>query len=119
MNILLGFDGSAMADQAITEVIALSELAEDVTVILYDINEDSLADIDARIQDQLESNGIDAEIRHAEENAGAQIVETAESEGFDRIVVPGGSRSPLGKIQLNDVVEFVLLNAQTSVTLAR
>ncbi len=43
----------------------------------------------------------------------------AESEEFDRIVLGGGGRSPLGKIQLGPIVEFVLLNAQTPVTLIR
>ena len=43
----------------------------------------------------------------------------AERDGFDRIVLGGGERSTLGKIQLGSIVEFVLLNAQTPVTLVR
>jgi nucleotide-binding universal stress UspA family protein len=46
-------------------------------------------------------------------------VELADSEGFDRLVIPGGKRSPLGKIRLDDLIEFVLLNAETTVTLHR
>jgi len=46
-------------------------------------------------------------------------VTIANQESFDRIVLGSGERSPLGKIQLGSVAEFVLLNAQTSVTLVR
>jgi nucleotide-binding universal stress UspA family protein len=53
------------------------------------------------------------------EDPAGRLVELAETEGFDRIAIPGGERSPLGKIQLDSVAEFVLLNATTTVTLIR
>ena len=117
MKILLGFDGSNLADHAIGEVQELADPAGEVTVAVYGVADE--AEIEARLKDQFESEGLDVEVRHIEGNPGGPLVEIAESEGFDRIVLPGGSRSPLGKIQLDSVVEFVVLNAQTSVTLAR
>jgi len=50
---------------------------------------------------------------------GSRLVELAEREGADRIVLGGGETSPLGKVQLGSVAEFVLLNAKTTVTLVR
>lgn len=117
MKILLGYDGSTLADHAIAEVRRLAEVSGDVTVAIYNVEKEQ--DIEARIRDQLESEGIEPAVCHIKGDAGGQLVEIAESEEFDRIVLPGGSRSPLGKIQLDSVVEFVILNAQTSVTLAR
>ena len=117
MKILLGFDGSALADHAIGEVSELTDRSGEVTVAVYGVDDE--AEIGKRVEDQFETAGIDVDIRHIEGNPGGRLVEMAEAEGFDRIVLPGGSRSPLGKIQLDSVVEFVVLNAQTSVTLAR
>jgi len=47
------------------------------------------------------------------------LVEVAEREGFDRIVLGGGETSPLGKVKLGSIAEFVILNAGVSVTLIR
>jgi nucleotide-binding universal stress UspA family protein len=43
----------------------------------------------------------------------------AEREGFDRVVLGGGETSPLGKVTLGEIAEFVVLNANVSVTLVR
>ena len=53
------------------------------------------------------------------EGIDSDLLELADDGGYDRIVLPGGRRSPLGKIQLGSTLEFVLLNAQTTVTLVR
>ena len=81
----------------------------------------SIEELEARVRTELSELGVDAEIRTigADEDLGGYLVETAEREEFDRIVLEGGDRSPMGKIQLSSTAEFVLLNARTSVTLVR
>jgi nucleotide-binding universal stress UspA family protein len=46
-------------------------------------------------------------------------VEIAEREAFDEVVLGGGHTSPMGKITIGPIAEFVLLNAKTSVRLVR
>lgn len=119
MDVLLGFDGSTLADRAIREAVVLAGESGTVTVAVYGIDEGSREDVEATIREEFESADVEVAFRRVDESPGGQLVELAEAEGFDRIILPGGSRSPLGKIQLDGVAEFVLLNAQTSVTLAR
>lgn len=71
------------------------------------------------VESVLESTGVDATVRHVEGDAGSQLVDIAESEDFDEIVIGGGSTSPMGKIKIDATAEFVLLNAHTTVTLVR
>ena len=47
------------------------------------------------------------------------MIEIAETEDFEEIVLGGGHTSPMGKITIGPIAEFVLLNAKTSVTLVR
>lgn len=63
--------------------------------------------------------GIDVSIRHLDGDPGSQLVDVAEAEGFDELVIGGGSESPMGKITIGSTAEFVLLNAHTTVTLVR
>ena len=63
--------------------------------------------------------GIDAEVRRVEGDPGSRLVEIAETEAFEEIVLGGGHTSPMGKITIGPIAEFVLLNAKTSVTLVR
>ena len=63
--------------------------------------------------------GFDAEVTILSGHPGSQLVEFAERGSFDRIVLGGGETSPLGKVQLGEISEFVILNAQTTVTLIR
>jgi len=63
--------------------------------------------------------GIDAEVRVLEGEPGPTLVDVAEREGFDELAIGGGTESPMGKIRLGPVTEFVLLNATMSVRLVR
>jgi nucleotide-binding universal stress UspA family protein len=63
--------------------------------------------------------GIDITIRHLDGDPGSQLVDVAEQEAFDELVIGGGSTSPMGKITIGATAEFVLLNAHTTVTLVR
>jgi nucleotide-binding universal stress UspA family protein len=123
MKLLLGVGGSELSYLALTETLErASETGDELTIAIFE-NEDIDADFDTvrqRVQDHIEESGLAPPIRHIEgASPGSELVNIAESEEFDRIVLGGGGRSPLGKIQLGPIVEFVLLNAQTPVTLIR
>jgi nucleotide-binding universal stress UspA family protein len=122
MEVLIGVGGSELSYLALDEVIKRArEVGDSLTVAVFE-NEEVGADraaVLAEIRDRLEDAGADAEIRQIEGAPGAGLVEIADGEGYDRIVLGSGSRSTLGKIQLGSVAEFVLLNAGTPVTLIR
>ncbi|WP_336336622.1 universal stress protein [Haloarcula brevis] len=123
MKLLLGVGGSDLSYQALTETLdRVSETGDELTIVTFE-NEDVDADPEAvrqRVREHIAESGLDPALRHIEGSSpGSELVNIAESEGFDRIVLGGGGRSPLGKIQLGPIVEFVLLNAQTPVTLIR
>ncbi|MGB9930920.1 universal stress protein [Haloarcula amylolytica] len=123
MKLLLGVGGSELSYQALTETLErVSETGDELTVVIFE-NEDSDADLETvqqRVQERIDESGLEPPLRHIDGTSpGSELVNIAESEEFDRIVLGGGGRSPLGKIQLGPVVEFVLLNAQTPVTLIR
>ena len=123
MDILLGVGGSELSYHALEETIDRAHATGDqVTVAVFN-NEEISADMDdvqARVEETLAEADFEAEIRHLEGNSpGSELVSLAENETFDRIVLGGGERSTLGKIQLGSIVEFVLLNSQTPVTLIR
>lgn len=123
MDILLGVGGSELSYHALDETIdRAAETGDSLTVAVFR-NEEVSADLDeirAKVEDRLAESDFDANIRVLEDDSpGSALVSLAENDGFDRIVLGGGERSTLGKIQLGSIVEFVLLNAQTPVTLIR
>jgi len=122
MKLLLGAGGSELSYQALEETIErASEVGDDLTVAVFD-NEEMDTDADEviqRVQETLDEADFEAEIRQIDGDPGSRLVDIAESETFDRIVLGSGERSTLGKIQLGSIAEFVLLNAQTPVTLIR
>jgi len=123
MDILLGVGGSELSYQALEETIDRAQATGDELTVAIFHNEEVSADADeiqARVEETLADSEFDATIRRLEgDSPGSELVSLAESEGFDRIVLGGGERSTLGKIQLGSIVEFVLLNSQTPVTLIR
>lgn len=120
MKLLLGLDGSELSMRALDETAARArDTGDTLAVAVYEGPESvELDEIADRAGERLTEAGLDAEIHYLERDPGSQLVEIAE-DGFDRIVVGGGTVSPMGKIRIGDVLEFVLVNAQTSVTLVR
>ena len=123
MNILLGVGGGDRSFRALEETVQRVRAAGDeLTVAVYSDGEDddrTLAAVATAVRERLEELDFEAPLRHIEGDPGSTLVAIAEDEGFDRIALAGGHRSPLGKIQLDPVSEFVLLNASTTVTLVR
>lgn len=119
MDLIVGVDGSELGMQALEDAVARATGENDsLLVAIYDDNA-SGASIETAVRDRLTELDAEATIERLEANAAGALVERAERGDFDQIVLPGGERSPLGKIQFDSTVEFVLLNARTSVTLVR
>lgn len=122
MRLLLGIGGRDDSLRALDAAVERAvEADDDLTVAVVDDPEsdreaDALVD---RARARLDDAGLDAEIRRAEGHPGSELVEMAEHGDFDRIVIGGGESSPMGKIRLGEVAEFVLLNSRVTVTLVR
>lgn len=121
MRLLVGIDRSDRTNavlEAATE--RATETGNALTVAVVETGESPPSDqLEQEVQAFLSERSVDATVRSLTGPAGSQLVELAEREAFDRLVIDGGQRSPLGKIQLPDVAEFVLLNATMTVTLVR
>ena len=122
VRVLLGIGGSDDSLTALDETIDRArEAGDEVTVAVVD-NPDASRDPEsmvARARERLAEAGIAGEVRRVEGDAGSRLVEIAEREGFDQIALGGGQTSPMGKITLGSISEFVLLNATVSVKLVR
>ncbi|WP_254831695.1 universal stress protein [Haloglomus salinum] len=122
MKVLLGVGGSDDSLRALERAVERArEASDELTVAVLDNPESAAAvdDVEERVRDTLAAADVDAAVRRLEGDPGSRLVDVAEREGFDRIVLGGGETSPLGKIQLGSIAEFVVLNASVSVTLVR
>ncbi|GAB6860546.1 universal stress protein [Haloplanus litoreus] len=122
MKLLLGIGGSDDSLRALERAVArVAETGDDLTVAILrnPATETDPEEIERRAREVLDDTGVAAPIRHVEGDPGSRLVELAEQEGFDRIVLGGGETSPMGKIKLGGIAEFVLLNSHVSVTLVR
>jgi nucleotide-binding universal stress UspA family protein len=122
MDLLLGIGDSEDSFRALEETIERAREAGDTLTIAIVEDPDSetgTGDVESRVDEALAEASVEAEVRTLTGHPGSQLLELAEREGYDRIVLGGGETSPLGKVQLGSVAEFVLLNARTTVTLVR
>lgn len=122
MKVLLGIGGSDDSLLALEKAVDRAREAGDELTIAIVENPDSdrsPESIRDRVESVLDESGFDAEVRMVSGHPGSQLLELAEREDFDRIALGGGETSPLGKVQLGSIAEFVLLNARTTVTLIR
>ena len=122
MDILLGMGGSADSRLALRETVsALATVDDRLTVaILRDARSDTtVEELETLIETTASEAGLPVEIVVLDGNPGPALTDLAESDGYDQIVIGGGKRSPMGKISLGEITEFVVLNADTTVTLVR
>lgn len=119
MNVLLGVDASEFGYRALDETVERAAAAgDDLTVCLYG-DSDERAALEEAVRARLAEHDHQAEVLEIDGSPGAALVELADGGPYDRLVIGGGVRSPMGKIQLGSVAEFVLTNATTTVTLVR
>lgn len=122
MNVLVGIVGSDESIKTLRRTIERTrEVGDDLTVAVVEKPEAKRSpDEMVRQAEQLLSEaGADAEIVTLEGDPGSALVDYAEQGEFDQLVIGGGTVSPMGKIQLGPITEFVLLNAPTTVKLVR
>jgi nucleotide-binding universal stress UspA family protein len=122
MKVLLGIGGTDDSYRALERTVERAAAAgDDLTVAVIDSPRTAVdgAEVDERIREVLDGAGVDADVRHLTGDPGSELVTVAEDEGFDEIVIGGGETSPMGKINIGGVAEFVLLNSHVSVKLVR
>ena len=122
MKLLLGIGGTDDSWHALSRTAERAENAGDsLTVAILENPDTELTpeEIVEKVRERLDEYDLDAEIRHVEGDPGSTLVEIADGEDYDRIVLGGGERSPMGKIRVGSIAEFVVLNSETTVTLVR
>ncbi|WP_440010380.1 universal stress protein [Halomicrococcus sp. SG-WS-1] len=122
MKVLLGIGGSDDSLTALEQTVGRARAAgDDLTIAVLENPESDLTpdEVRTRAEGVLADADVDAEVRELTGDPGSQLLDVAESEGFDQIVLGGGQRSPMGKIKLGQIAEFVLLNSHVTVKLVR
>lgn len=120
MRLIVGVDGTDRGLRTLEEAVSLArDMGWELTIVVYTTDSDSLSAVETTVRDRLDALSFQAEVERLADEPGSRIVELSETGNYDRIVLPGGTQSPLGKIQIDSTVQFVLLNARTSVTLIR
>jgi nucleotide-binding universal stress UspA family protein len=122
MQVLLGIGGSDDAFRALERTVdRVRQTGDRLTVAVLEnpTVEAEVGAIAGRVHEHLAAAKTDADIRRIEGDPGPALVTLAETEGFDEIVLGGGQQSPLGKIDVGRIAEYVVLNATVTVTLVR
>jgi nucleotide-binding universal stress UspA family protein len=122
MKVLLGIGGTDDSLDALRETVERAAMTGDELTVAVLENPESERSPEAVVeaaQAEVDGAGVEADVRRVSGDPGSRLVEISEEEGFDQIVLGGGERSPMGKIRLGHIAEFVLLNARVSVKLVR
>ncbi|WP_318567500.1 universal stress protein [Salinigranum marinum] len=122
MKVLLGIGGTDDSLAALEQTVDRAvEAGDDLTIGVVDnpATELSREEVESRVRTVVDEAELDAEVRHLDGDPGSALVRLSEEEGFDKIVIGGGQRSPMGKIKIGGIAEFVLLNAHVTVSLVR
>ena len=122
MKILLGIEGTDDSLDALPRIVdRAADADDDLTIAILDHpgNDRDPDELYRQASEELADSPIDAPIRRVSGDPGSRLVEIAETEGFDTVALGGGHRSPMGKITLGKVTQFVVLNASVSVLLVR
>ncbi|MFC4542650.1 universal stress protein [Halosolutus amylolyticus] len=122
MNVLLGLAGSDESVTALRRTIERTTEADDdlsVAVVQKPEADRSQDEMYRQADELLSSAGVEASIERLDGDPGSALVDYAEQGEFDQLVIGGGTLSPMGKIQLGPVTEFVLLNSPITVKLVR
>lgn len=122
MRVVLGVGGSADGMDAMRRTVdRVAETGDDLTVaVLENPATDRPPDaVAAAVREEIAASEVEAEIVQLSGDPGPALTEFAADGEFDCIVLGGGRRSPMGKITLGQIAEFVILNADRTVTLVR
>lgn len=122
MRVVLGVGGSEDAMEAVRRTVSrVGETGDELTVAVLENpqSDRSTSAVETAVRRELADNDVDADVVHVAGTPGPALVEFAAEGEYDHIVLGGGRRSPMGKIVIGGIAEFVLLNADRTVTLVR
>lgn len=122
MRVLLGVGGTDDSVHALERTIRRATEANDELVIAVVDNPNSdrpTTDVLEFVTTTVADADIDADVRRLSGDPGPELVELAARGNFDELVLGGGQRSPMGKLTVGPIAEFVLLNGNITVTLVR
>jgi len=122
MKVLLGIDGSDESMKTLRKTIDRTREADDdltVVVVPKEAAKRSQDEMATEARDLVTEAGLDVDVRVVTGDPGSTLVDIAERESFDQLAIGGGTESPMGKIRLGPITEFVLLNANVTVRLVR
>ncbi|ELZ04154.1 MULTISPECIES: universal stress protein [Natrialba] len=122
MDVLVGLGGSDESIKTLRQTIDRTQaVGDDLTVAILEKPEAkrSQDEMYEQADTLLTEADIDAELVRLEGDPGSALVDYTEQGEFDQLVIGGGTLSPMGKIQLGPITEFVLLNSPTTVKLVR
>ena len=122
MEVLVGINEADHSLFALEKTIERAELAgDDVTVAVLD--DPSTEPTVEELRDRVESIVADAEmpidVTEIDGEPGPNLVSMAEQTDVQQLVLGDRSRSPMGKIRLDSIVQYVLFNAQRNVKIVR
>lgn len=122
MRLLLGMSGDEASWTALRRTVdRVRETGDELTVAVVDRpgSESPPEAVFEEVRAYLDDEGAGATLRRLDGEAGSELVRVAEAEGYDRLVIGGGEKSPMGKMELDQMEQYVLLNARTTVTIER
>lgn len=122
MKVLLGVGGSPDSLVALPQVVErAAAVGDDLTVAVLDNPASDLppGDLESQVRRELDRVGVEATVTRIEGDPASGLVDLAETEGFDLVALGGGEQTPMGKISLGGIAEFVIMNARVSVLLVR
>lgn len=122
MRVLLGIGGTPDSISALERTLDRArEAGDEVTIAILENPESdrSPEEVAELVREHLSAAGVTAELRRLTGDAGPALVEVAERGDYDQVVLGGGKHSPMGKLTIGQIAEFVLLNGDVTVTLVR
>jgi nucleotide-binding universal stress UspA family protein len=122
VKLLLGVGGTDDGIRALEDTLdRVRETGDTLAVAVFEnpASESKPDEVEADVRERLAAAGVEASVHRLSGHPGSELIGLAEREGFERIVLGGGERSPMGKVQVGSVAQFVVVNAPVSVTLIR
>jgi len=122
MRVLLGVGGTDDSVRALERTVDRArETGDDLVVAVLDNpgSDRAVDEVLRVVRTALADAGVAADVRRLSGDAGPRLVELAARGGYDQIVLGGGQRSPMGKLTVGPIAEYVLLNGDATVTLVR